>query len=144
MKIEAKSPCRVDLAGGTVDIWPLYLYHDHAVTVNFAVNLYTSCVLETRSDGEIHLHARDVNREDRFASYKELQAARRYKAPLLAWAVRHFAPETGISLTTHSKAPAGAGISGSSSLLITVCSALNRLTRRGYSIEKIHHYSHRQ
>ena len=37
MKIVAKAPCRADLAGGTLDVWPLYLYHEGAVTVNFAV-----------------------------------------------------------------------------------------------------------
>ena len=44
MRITAKAPCRVDLAGGTLDIWPLYLFHANAVTVNFAVDRYTSCV----------------------------------------------------------------------------------------------------
>ena len=27
MRITSQSPCRVDLAGGTLDIWPLYLHH---------------------------------------------------------------------------------------------------------------------
>ena len=38
------------MAGGTIDIWPLYLFHANAVTVNFAVDRYASCVLETRED----------------------------------------------------------------------------------------------
>ena len=49
MKIFSKAPCRVDLAGGTLDIWPLYLYHANAVTLNFAVDRYASCTLETRT-----------------------------------------------------------------------------------------------
>ena len=36
MKIHSQAPCRVDLAGGTLDIWPLYLFHEDTVTVNFA------------------------------------------------------------------------------------------------------------
>ena len=36
MKIISEAPCRVDLAGGTLDIWPLYLFHPGAVTLNFA------------------------------------------------------------------------------------------------------------
>ena len=39
MIIEATAPTRVDLAGGTIDIWPLYLFHPGATTVNFAVSL---------------------------------------------------------------------------------------------------------
>ena len=137
MKIQAQSPCRVDLAGGTLDIWPLYLYHAHAVTVNFAVNRYTSCVVETRDDPKIVLRSRDLQKEEIFESLDELRGSRKYQLPLLAYLVKFFAPDTGITLDTNSEAPAGAGISGSSSLIITVASALNKLTSSGYPIEKI-------
>ena len=39
----ARSWCRVDLAGGTLDIWPLGLLHPGAVTVNLAVDLPVTC-----------------------------------------------------------------------------------------------------
>jgi len=141
MKITAQAPCRVDLAGGTLDIWPLYLFHANAVTVNFAVNRYTSCELETRTDSKIVLRSRDLRKEEVFESLDELRAARKYTLPLLAYLVKFFAPDTGITLDTNSEAPAGAGISGSSSLIITVSSALNKLTSSGYNIEKIRELS---
>ena len=141
MKIQAQAPCRVDLAGGTLDIWPLYLHHAHAVTVNFAVNRYTSCVLETRGDSKIVLRSTDLKKEEIFDSLEELRAARKYTLPLLAYLVKFFAPDTGITLDTNSEAPAGAGISGSSSLIITVSSALNKLTSSGYAIEKLRELS---
>jgi D-glycero-alpha-D-manno-heptose-7-phosphate kinase len=137
MKITAKSPCRVDMAGGTLDIWPLYLYHANSVTVNFAVSRYTSCVLETREDSRILLSSADQKKQEEFASLEELQGKQKYNLPLLAWVVRWFAPATGFHLQTNSESPSGAGISGSSSLIITIASALNRLTRRGYNIEQI-------
>ncbi len=127
----------MDLAGATLDIWPLYLFHHNVVTVNFAVNRYTSCVLETRTDAKIVLRSRDLNKAEIFESLTALQTATRYQLPLLALLVRFFAPSTGITLESDSEAPAGAGISGSSSLMISVASALNRLTGRGYSLEKI-------
>src|SRR4051812_45520459 len=37
--IIASAPCRADLAGGTLDLWPLYLFHPGAVTVNFALSI---------------------------------------------------------------------------------------------------------
>ncbi len=37
---------------------------------------------------------------------------------------------------SHSEAPAGAGISGSSALMISTATALNKLTKRGFSLEK--------
>jgi D-glycero-alpha-D-manno-heptose-7-phosphate kinase len=137
MIISAQSPCRVDLAGGTLDIWPLYLYHDNAVTVNFAVDRYTSCKVETRSDSKIILRSEDQKAEEAFDSYEALRTATRYKLPLAARVVRFFAPTMGIELTTNSEAPAGAGISGSSSLMISISSALSKLTGANYSIEKI-------
>jgi D-glycero-alpha-D-manno-heptose-7-phosphate kinase len=137
MKISAKAPCRVDMAGGTIDIWPLYLFHTAPVTVNFAVNLYASCVLETRSDARIALRSRDLQGHEEFASLAALRAARRYKLPLAAYMVRYFAPAMGLDLVTHSEAPAGAGISGSSTLIIALAAALNKLTGAGHKLEKL-------
>ena len=54
MTLLAKAPCRVDIAGGTIDIWPLYLFHEGACTVNFAVDRYASCRLATRRDRQDH------------------------------------------------------------------------------------------
>jgi D-glycero-alpha-D-manno-heptose-7-phosphate kinase len=137
MRVSAKAPCRVDLAGGTLDIWPLYLFHDNVVTLNFAVDLYTSCDIVTRDDSAIVLRSRDLVKEETFASYDDLHGAKRYRLPLLALLVRFFAPDQGITLESASEAPAGAGISGSSSLMISVACALNKLTRRNYKLEKI-------
>lgn len=141
MKITAKAPCRVDLAGGTMDIWPLYLYHENAVTVNFAVDRYASCEIQTRTDGRIHLRSLDLKGEEEFESLEALRAAKKYKLPLAAYVVRYFRPETGLDLVTNSEAPAGAGISGSSTLIIALSSALNRLTNRKLPIEKIREVS---
>jgi D-glycero-alpha-D-manno-heptose-7-phosphate kinase len=137
MKIQASSPCRVDLAGGTLDIWPLYLFHESAVTVNFAVDRYTRCWLSTRNDGAIHLKSRDLGIAESFPSLEALLATKKYRLPLTAWQLRYWRPEVGLDLETVSEAPAGAGISGSSSLMITVASALNRLMKAGHGIEKI-------
>jgi D-glycero-alpha-D-manno-heptose-7-phosphate kinase len=137
MKVVCKAPCRVDLAGGTLDIWPLYLYHPGAVTVNFAVDRYTWCSLETRAGESIELRSRDLGVSESYPSMEALSKATRYKHPLAALAVRFFAPQTGFVLETHSEAPAGAGISGSSALMIAVSAALNRLTNSGYGLEKI-------
>jgi len=51
--------------------------------------------------------------------------------------VRYFAPATGLDIVTHSEAPAGAGISGSSTLIIALAAALNKLTNAGHKIEKL-------
>ncbi|MGA2738472.1 MAG: GHMP kinase [Bryobacteraceae bacterium] len=137
MKITAKAPCRVDMAGGTLDIWPLYLFHAAPVTVNFAVDRYASCAIETRADARITLRSRDLHGQEEFESLAALRAARRYKLPLAAHVVRYFAPATGLDLATDSEAPAGAGISGSSTLIIALAAAFNRLTNAGHKLEKL-------
>jgi D-glycero-alpha-D-manno-heptose-7-phosphate kinase len=137
MRITSKAPCRVDLAGGTLDIWPLYLFHGHGVTVNFAVDKYTSCTIETRRDREIHLYSDDLNQSESFGSLEELRGTRKYTLPLAAQILRFFTPETGLDVHTNSEAPAGAGISGSSALIIATTSAFNKLTGAGYSLEKL-------
>src|SRR6266850_4115654 len=137
MTILSKAPCRVDMAGGTIDIWPLYLFHAGACTVNFAVDRYASCRLSTRRDSKIILRSRDLKGEEVFASLDALRSAKKYRLPLLAYLVKFFAPKTGIELATDSEAPAGAGIAGSSTLIIAVSSALNRLTGAGHKLEKL-------
>jgi D-glycero-alpha-D-manno-heptose-7-phosphate kinase len=141
VRIESKAPTRIDLAGGTLDIWPLYLFHEGAVTVNCAITRYASCVIESafsrapsrartlpEKSRRIILVSRDTRREESFASLEALCRAPRYKLPLLAHLVRVFRPATGFTLTTDSEAPAGAGIGGSSAMAVAICAALDRLT----------------
>jgi D-glycero-alpha-D-manno-heptose-7-phosphate kinase len=137
MKIVSEAPCRVDLAGGTLDIWPLYLYHPGAVTLNFAIDRWTRCVVETLGSPEIRVQSSDLGTEESFASLAELESRARPRLPLAASLLRFFRPATGLRIRTDSEAPAGAGIAGSSALIIAVASALNRLCGIGYRLEKL-------
>ena len=141
MRIVSKAPCRIDLAGGTLDIWPLYLNHPGAVTVNFAVDRYTTCSLETHPSGSIELCSKDLKLGEAFPSLADLRRAAKPKLPLLAHVLRFFGAPSGLSMHTNSQAPAGAGISGSSALIIAIASALNRLNQSRYNTEKIREIS---
>src|SRR5882724_7600297 len=141
MIIESKAPTRVDFAGGTLDIWPLYLFHPSAVTVNAAISLYASCVIETNDPGDsgINLVSRDIKCEESFPSFAALVKAKRYRLPLLAEITKFFRPQGGFTLTTDSEAPAGAGIGGSSAMAVAICAALDRFTGAGKSkVDWIH------
>ena len=142
MRIESRAPTRIDLAGGTLDIWPLYLYHPGAVTVNCAITRYASCVIEIhRGSRRIALVSRDTRRAESFASLARLETARRYRLPLLAHLVRFFSPRAGLTLTTDSQAPAGGGIGGSSAMAVAICAALDRLTGARLKLEDWIHIS---
>jgi len=142
LRIESRAPTRIDLAGGTLDIWPLYLYHPGAVTVNCAITRYASCVIEIhRGSRRIALVSRDTRRAESFASLARLETARRYRLPLLAHLVRFFSPRAGLTLTTDSQAPAGGGIGGSSAMAVAICAALDRLTGARLKLEDWIHIS---
>ena len=143
MRIESRAPTRIDLAGGTLDIWPLYLFHEGALTVNCAITRYASCAIETAPgpSRRVVLISRDIGRKESFASFEALCRARRYKLPLLAHLVRVFRPTGGFTLTTDSEAPAGAGIGGSSAMAVAICAALDRLTGAGLRREDWIHIS---
>jgi len=143
LRIEARAPTRIDLAGGTLDIWPLYLFHSGALTVNCAITRYASCNVVTapRGSRRITLISLDTKRRESFASLAALERATDYRLPLLAQLVRFFRPRVGLTLTTNSEAPAGAGIGGSSAMAVTICSALDRLTGAGLGREKWIHIS---
>ncbi len=136
MIIESSAPTRVDLAGGTIDIPPLFLFHEGAATVNFAVDLLAHCRIETRADDKIVIAS--IDRAERFETsldkIGELKDEPRLE--LLSKLVYFFKPEVGFTMTTESKAPAGAGLAGSSTLNIACIGALNRLVGKRYAPEK--------
>jgi len=134
--IESSAPTRVDLAGGTIDIWPLYLFHPGATTVNFALSLRAHCRIETRDDDVIILESRDrdVRFESSLGRIEELIHDKRLE--LISKLVHFFKPSTGFQLTAYSEAPAGAGLAGSSALNIACVGALNRLVGNRYGQHK--------
>src|SRR2546425_6533709 len=135
--IIAQAPCRADLAGGTIDLWPLYLFHPGALTLNFAVNILTTCRITPLKGKSIHFRSVDTRREEQFANFDALRRARRFRHALAARLVQFFAPKEGLLVETDSESPAGAGISGSSALMIATTAALARFTDRNLTLEQM-------
>ncbi|HJU93855.1 MAG TPA: hypothetical protein VJ656_13030 [Pyrinomonadaceae bacterium] len=136
MIIESSAPPRVDIAGGTIDIWPIYLFHQGATTVNFALSLYARCRIETRDDGRIILESRDLKTafETKLSSIEDLRLEQRLE--LVSKLVHFFKPTTGFHMVVESNVPAGAGLGGSSALAIACIGALNRLVGNRYEERK--------
>lgn len=136
MLIESSAPTRVDLAGGTIDIPPLFLFHEGASTVNFAVNLIAHCRIETRDDDRIILESIDQRGrvETTVGEIASLKDDRQLE--LLSKLAYFFRPERGFHMTTESEAPAGAGLAGSSTLNIACIGALNKLVGDRYQPER--------
>jgi D-glycero-alpha-D-manno-heptose-7-phosphate kinase len=130
MRVHAYAPTRIDLAGGTLDIWPIYLFYPGALTVNVAVTRYAHCVVAERRDRRIVLISQDSKVKEEFASLAALVQKKRYRLPLPAQFVFTFRPTTGLTLTTWSEAPPGSGLGGSSALGVAICAALSHLLKR--------------
>lgn len=134
MALAASAPTRIDLAGGTIDIWPLYLFHEGASTLNAAISLRAHARIEQRQDGRIELHSIDAGRQISAATWQDLSGSS--DLPLLALLARHYRLENA-TLTTRGESPAGAGIAGSSALTMATCGALAEWTHRSTGEEDL-------
>ncbi len=128
MKITARAPNRIDLAGGTLDIYPLYIFLKGGYTLNAAIDLYSTVTLETRSDDGFSFRSLDmgselhVSREDLLAGTADNSDFR-----LLVQGVRQYLPRQGLTITSDNQAPKGSGLGASSALLIALSGALNQV-----------------
>jgi len=134
LQIRTSAPTRIDLAGGTIDIWPLYLFHEQAQTLNAAISLRAHAEVATRDDSRIAVSSVDIGRSLEVAESAELPEEGEFG---LLGRLLHFFGAKGLTLTTRAESPAGAGIAGSSALNIAVCAALNQWTGRGYDAETL-------
>ena len=136
MRIECSAPTRIDLAGGTIDIWPLYLFHDQSLTVNVAISLRAHARIEPRDDGRVELRSLDANAIVSAARWPELDGGG--ELSLLARLARHHRLD-GATLTTRGESPAGAGIAGSSALTVAACAALARWNNQPIDADHLLH-----
>ena len=133
--IESSAPTRIDLAGGTLDIWPLYLFHDGAQTLNAAISLRAHCSITPRSDHRIVIISDDTGRRVEVEHWSELRD-NNHDLELLGRLLHHFQGH-GLELRTRSESPVGAGIAGSSALNIAICGALAAWTERPLTDEQM-------
>jgi D-glycero-alpha-D-manno-heptose-7-phosphate kinase len=118
---EVRAPARIDLAGGTVDIWPICLIERGAVTVNLAIDRFATARARLRDDGQFVLASTDKAIERKHA---DLASVRGETAlPLHREIALTLAPEQGLELTTNSDVPAGSGLGGSSTLFVAATRA---------------------
>jgi D-glycero-alpha-D-manno-heptose-7-phosphate kinase len=123
-KVTVRAPVRADLAGGTLDLWPLYLFHPGSRTVNVAISFFAESEVCQTGSGAIEIHLTDQQYRQRYESHQELAADP--KAALIYRAVEHF-KLSGIKITTRTDAPRGSGLGGSSALSITLVRALSEI-----------------
>lgn len=142
-KIVVKSPTRVDLAGGTLDLWPLYLFINGASTVNVAIDIYTTAEITPHADATIVLESADLKLKKTYANLHEALADTDPKMILLQTQLRYWMPVKGFTLKTSSESPVGGGLGGSSSLTISLMKAFSLFCGRPFqNIHQMVHVAH--
>ncbi|NIQ03357.1 MAG: GHMP kinase [Nitrospinaceae bacterium] len=134
-RIRSSAPTRVDLAGGTLDIYPLFHLFDHPPTLNAAIDVYATVEVIPRRDRRIVVVSRDRGVTGRFASLRSLPD--RHPLELVLRTVKFYSPPRGLEVVTDCQAPQGSGIGGSSALNIALQGALNAFTGRRYPRNRI-------
>lgn len=125
-ELAVKAPNRIDFAGGTLDLYPLFLLEEDALTINAAISIYSHAWVRKRRDRKILLCSKDQKIRNVFSDLSKLPK----KGPLhlLAEAVRFFHPPFGLEVTALNEAPKGSGLGASSALLVALMNAMARLT----------------
>lgn len=122
MEITATAPNRIDLAGGTTDIYPLYLFMEGGCTVNIAITVSSRVTVTGLSGAQIRLISQDLGMQQEASSPAELSLAG--PLGLLARVVQALVPEGGVELHAQNQAPPGSGLGASSALLVAAIRAL--------------------
>jgi D-glycero-alpha-D-manno-heptose-7-phosphate kinase len=125
VQLASSAPTRIDLAGGTIDIWPLYLSHAGAQTLNAAISLRAHVRLESREAPGVSIEALDLQTRREAARWQDLTGAG--PLPLPSLLARYYRLDRAV-VTTRGESPAGAGIAGSSALAVAAAGALARWT----------------
>lgn len=134
-KIYFKSPTRVDLAGGTLDLWPLYNFVNGASTINVAIDIWTSCEIIKQDEPDIVIQSIDLAKSWQFNNIQEFFNSNDESVKFYQSAFRPFTNEllkinNGFKMITSSESPIGGGLGGSSSLVISILKSLHKLLNR--------------
>jgi D-glycero-alpha-D-manno-heptose-7-phosphate kinase len=127
LTIEASAPSRIDLAGGTLDLWPLHVLHPESVTVNLAIDRYAECRVRRGTHG-LRVVLRDRNLEKLAETAAELlpdPATALVGSLLEALEIRE-----PLEIEFWSGVPFGSGLGGSSALTVALMGALGRVSPR--------------
>jgi D-glycero-alpha-D-manno-heptose-7-phosphate kinase len=135
MKLRARAPSRIDLAGGTLDLWPIYLLIEQAATVNLAIDLYSDVSIGPSVDGKWRVREMVSGLTVEAETPREL--SRLEGAEIAGRLLRFFSPPAPLELVTRSQAPPQAGLGASSSLGISIAGALNGWTGSRYSAQDL-------
>ena len=114
---------RFDLAGGTLDLWPIWAMLDKACTVNVSISLFTECDITPSANSKIEIVSEDFKKTWNFENLASLLDSADKDLLFYQAHIKHWMPKAGFRMTTRSESPMGGGLGGSSSLSVSVYKA---------------------
>ncbi len=128
--IEATAPARIDLAGGTLDLWPLHVLHPGSTTVNLAIDRFAGCRVSQAERG-LRVRSRDGGFEKAAQTPADLLVEPR--TALVGSLLEALEIRQPLHVEFWSGVPFGSGLGGSSALTVALMGALERLSSRNLS-----------
>ncbi len=122
MDVRVSAPNRIDLAGGTTDLYPISLLMDGGCTANVAITISSRVILRPRDLPGIRIVSQDLG----CSADAPHPGALPLDSPLglLCRAVRVLPPPSPTEIVTLNDAPAGSGLGASSALLTALITGL--------------------
>lgn len=122
MKIRAKAPLRLGLAGGGTDL-NTYCDKFGGYVLNATISLYVHCTIEESLDNTIEFEALDIGENLKVTSqeFLELDGKMDLFKGIYNRVVKDFIKKPlSFKITTYSDVPSGSGLGGSSTLVVAV------------------------
>ncbi|MBC8514508.1 hypothetical protein H8D30_01420 [bacterium] len=124
------APTRIDLAGGTLDIWPLTLLVKNPSTLNVAISLEAEVQVTPAKSWEVVAEDIDVS-----VAFQGLDDPVLDRLPLIREVLHSTPLKEPLHIRTHSAVPLGSGLGGSSTLVVALLKALDP-ARKGWGLVK--------
>ena len=142
--LRVKSPTRIDLAGGFLDIWPVYALLNHCCVVNCSIPLFTSVSLQFRKTKEIdiEIHWPSGLYKKSFSCLRDVFAESAQEVALLRehfryWSTGSDCLKGGFSICLKSQSPIGAGLGGSSSLGVSLVKLFSLIRKKEFPSREV-------
>jgi D-glycero-alpha-D-manno-heptose-7-phosphate kinase len=139
--VHVQAPCRIDLSGGTLDLWPLYLFYPEGLVLNnMALQLFAHAEVQFTPSEKFQLlvESRDMKMKRKHSTMNSLSrsVAKSVKDNPLRWVervVEYFLKKWNVEsgvwvVTTWSEVPPGSGLGGSSTLGVALGAALAKVS----------------
>jgi len=117
----ARAPLRIGLAGGGTDVDP-YASNKGGIVFNTTINRYAYCTITPTDDHNMSIHSTDYGKYEAYLDGGPLPLDG--NMDLIKVVTNHFGITDGFRMFLQSEAPPGSGLGGSSTVIVSIISAI--------------------